>query len=181
MSQHAAVLLPVSPGQSLYPFGELDPGSGYPSSDRFEIIHTMDGRGAGIRAVTPFPRGQFISRVSGHVISSRRLHTLQITPNAHLYDPYFCGLLLHSCNPNVSLDMKQFELWALRDISAGDLLTMDYASTEDVLMRQFRCHCGAPACRGWITGSKEQVNEEGLGVLRHGLHNWIPEHAGVAL
>lgn len=156
-------------GQCLYPFSELDIESGYPTAARFEIVHTEDGRGAGIRVLTPFSRGQLVSRVSGQVIGSRRLHTLQITPNAHLYDPYFCGLLLHSCNPNVFLDMTQFELWALRDISAGELLTMDYASTEDVLVRQFRCHCGAAGCREWITGAKEQVNEEGLAVLRRRL------------
>ena len=168
MNTYAAVTQLNSHVQCLYPFIELDGHGNYPTSANFEIIHTSDGRGAGIRVLRAFSRGQQISRVSGHVIASRRLHTLQITPYAHLYDPYFSGLLLHSCNPNVFLDMGQFELWALRDIPAGDLLMMDYASTEDILMRQFQCQCGSAGCRGWITGSKEQVNEEGLAVLRNG-------------
>lgn len=148
--------------ESLYPFNELKPVDGYPTTTDFEVAHTQDGRGYGIRTLKPFRRGQMITRISGHILSSRRLHTLQITPRSHLYDPHFTGMLLHSCSPNVCLDMAEFELWALKDIAAGELLAMDYASTEDVLMRQFQCRCGAPNCRGWITGSKEAPNEEGL-------------------
>lgn len=42
-------------------------------------------------------------RVSGVLVGRPRLHTLQLLPNVHMYDPYFAGLLLHSCNPNVFL------------------------------------------------------------------------------
>ncbi len=58
--------------------------------------------------------------------------------------------------------MTEFELWALRDIDAGQALTMDYAQTEDILFRQFPCLCGTPNCRFWITGRKEEVSPEGL-------------------
>lgn len=61
--------------------------------------------------------------------------------------------------------MAEFELWAIKDIAAADLLMMDYASTEDALMRQFECRCGAPNCRGWITGAKERANDEGAAFL----------------
>ena len=115
-----------------------------------------------------FSRGRKISRVSGHAIASRRLHTLQITPYAHLYDPYFSGLLLHSCNPNAFLDMGQFELWALRDIPADDLLMMDYASTEDILMRQFQCQCGSAWWPGVDYRLQGTGQREGLAVLRNG-------------
>jgi hypothetical protein len=146
----------------LYPYIEISTADGYPSNETLSVIQTDDGRGAGIAARKAFKRGEFISRVSGHLLSTRRLHTLQINDNVHLYDPYFSGLLLHSCDPNVLLNMADLELWALKDIAVEDLLTMDYASTEHVLMRQFQCQCGAPNCRGWITGSKEvpQVSTE---------------------
>jgi len=49
----------------------------------------------------------------------------------------------------------------VRPIAAGAWLTLDYASTEDVLFRQFACQCGELNCRGWITGSQEPLNAEG--------------------
>lgn len=151
--------------EGLYPNADLDPCEGYPSTSEFEVVQTQDGRGAGIRSLRAFRRAEMMARVSGQLLGSRRLHTLQINPQSHLHDPHFCGLLLHSCDPNTRLDMVSFELWALRDIRPGELLTMDYASTEDILMRQFACRCGAPSCRGWITGAKERPNEEGQALL----------------
>jgi SET domain-containing protein len=53
--------------------------------------------------------------------------------------------------------MGRFELWAMKDILPGQALTMDYASTEDYLFKQFPCLCGAPNCRKWITGRREPV------------------------
>ena len=61
--------------------------------------------------------------------------------------------------------MDRFELAALRDIAAGELLTIDYAATEDILHVQFACHCGAGDCRHWVTGAKEPVNAAGASYL----------------
>ena len=152
-------------GNSLYPSSDITVENGYPSPKSFQIVQTDDGRGVGVRALIGFRRGSMIARVSGQVISTCRLHTLQINSQTHLYDPHFSGLLLHSCDPNVRLDMSVFELWALRDIATGEMLTMDYASTEDVLMRQFACQCGAPGCRRWVTGAKELPNDVGMRLL----------------
>ena len=69
----------------------------------------------------------------------------------------------------IYLDMNEFEVWALRDIEAGHALTMDYASTEDILFRQFPCLCGTPNCRNWITGRKEEVNDEGVAYIEQQL------------
>lgn len=94
-------------------------------------------------------------------VQSAQLHTLQVSETTHLYDPHFSGLLLHSCAPSSVLDMKRLEIFALRDISAGEFLTIDYACTEEVLARQFSCECGAPNCRRWITGFRELPDQEG--------------------
>lgn len=144
-----------------YPFLQPSLADGYPTTQDFEVTDTTDCRGAGLRAVCKFDRGQLMARVSGHIVSVRLLHTLQISAAAHLFDPYFTGLQLHSCNPHVRLDMGAFEMWALRPIQAGELLTMDYATTEDVLTRQFECQCGALSCRFWVTGAKELPNAQG--------------------
>jgi hypothetical protein len=79
----------------------------------------------------------------------------------HVFDPRFCGLLQHACDPNVFLDMGELWLWALKDIQKGDWLTIDYAATEDKLLRQFACQCGSYKCRGWITGYNESPNADG--------------------
>jgi hypothetical protein len=146
---------------------QLSSHQGYPSVHDFEVHQTNDGRGNGIVARKQFASMTRMCRVSGLLVSRRRLHTLQILPNVHMYDPHFAGLLLHSCNPNVFLDMSELWLWSLTDIREGDCLTMDYASTEQKLYRQFACRCGSSNCHGWITGYDESPNEQGMEFLRH--------------
>ncbi len=147
----------------LYPdeYG-LNPEDGYPKEEDFTVCRREDGKGIGVYTKKPFKRGEMVARITGNIVPHLGQHTLQITPTTHLYDQYFTGYLLHSCSPNIFLDMKEFEIWALRDIDKGQSLTMDYASTEDVLFAQFPCLCETPNCRYWITGRKETVNEEGL-------------------
>ncbi|MFM2042276.1 MAG: hypothetical protein RLY86_852 [Pseudomonadota bacterium] len=140
--------------RSLYP-AEFMLGDGYPTEADFTVSRKEDGKGLGVYANRFFPRGYRICRISGMVMHQVMQHTLQINADTHLYDPYFTGYLLHSCDPNGFLDMQRFELWALKDIHPGEAMTMDYASTEDVLFKQFPCLCGAPNCRGWISGRRE--------------------------
>ncbi|WP_214512438.1 lysine methyltransferase [Pseudomonas brassicacearum] len=151
----------------IYPEKQLSTRLGYPSVRDFEVHQTTDGRGHGIIARKPFAPMTRMCRVSGLLVNRRRLHTLQILPDVHMYDPRFAGLLLHSCNPNVFLDMSELWLWSLARIDEGDSLTMDYASTEQKLYRQFACRCGSYNCHGWITGYDEPPNEQGMTFLRH--------------
>lgn len=56
----------------------------------------------------------------------------------------------HSCAPNteyVGLDVR-----AVRAISVGEELTLDYGALYGADMEPFECRCGAPSCRGWIRG-----------------------------
>lgn len=141
-------------GRPLYPM-DFALGAGYPTEADCVVLRQEMGKGLGVYAARPIARGSLISRVSGSITHEVMQHTLQISPGVHLFDPYFSGYLLHACDPNCLLDMQRFELWALRDIAPGEAMTMDYASTEDVLFKQFRCLCGAQNCRGWITGRRE--------------------------
>ena len=56
----------------------------------------------------------------------------------------------HSCEPNCGLH-GEVTFVAMRDIDAGEELTVDYAfiDNEDY---SFECHCGSPMCRHIITG-----------------------------
>ncbi|MDO9374205.1 MAG: SET domain-containing protein-lysine N-methyltransferase [Ferruginibacter sp.] len=66
------------------------------------------------------------------------------------YDPTGWAPQNHSCSPNTvyyGLDVR-----ALREITPGEELTLDYGSFLDDTMEPFQCQCGAGCCRGLITG-----------------------------
>jgi hypothetical protein len=127
----------------------------FPKHSDFAVVFKDELVGKGVISYRSFAKGEVIARMAGHIVHEIRQHTLQITPDTHLFDPYFSGFFLHSCAPNISLNMVTFTVTALRDIAANSYLYMDYAETEDVLFKQFPCSCGAANCRGWVTGRKE--------------------------
>ena len=127
----------------------------FPQACDFAVVPKDNNSGFGVITHRHFKAGDLLAVVSGEIVPDIRQHTLQVSSNEHMYDPYFTGYLLHSCEPNVSLDMKKKTLTALTDIPAGTYLFMDYAETEDTLFKQFGCCCGSVSCRGWITGRKE--------------------------
>ena len=153
--------------QSFYPV-QYQTGvmSDYPQKRDFDLAEIDEKCGLGIIVRRGFKQGQLVARISGDIVSQIKLHTLQINAAQHLFDPYFSGYLLHSCCPNAILDMQALEIWALRNIQAGELLTIDYTMTEDILSRQFACLCESPQCRLWITGRKEAINDTGRQYLQ---------------
>jgi hypothetical protein len=66
------------------------------------------------------------------------------------------GLLNHSCEPNLGW-MDDTTLMAVRDITAGEELTIDYAtciSDPDFVMM---CHCETYRCRQVIEGTDWRI------------------------
>ncbi len=57
----------------------------------------------------------------------------------------------HSCEPNTGYD--GLNVITLREVKAGEELTLDYASFLDEHMQPFHCNCGSVGCRGLITGT----------------------------
>jgi SET domain-containing protein len=148
----------------IYPY-DLDLDAGYPSRSSFVVKKQDSDMGYGVYSKKRIERGSMVARFTGRIVHTVVQHSLQINPTTHILDTHFAGFLLHSCNPNVILDMSDFTIWALRDIDENEALTMDYASTEDILFKQFQCLCNSENCRHWITGRKERVNEEGMAYL----------------
>jgi len=130
----------------------------YPQAEDFKVITVNEVVGSGVISYRGFRAGEFVAKLAGDIIHDVQQHTLQIDDGMHLLDLYFSGYFLHSCTPNVSLDMKGLTVTAIRKISSGDLLLMDYQETEKVLFKQFPCGCGTKKCRGWITGYSDPVN-----------------------
>lgn len=56
----------------------------------------------------------------------------------------------HSCDPNIAI-RGQIVFVAMRDIAAGEELTHDWATADD-LDYELDCNCGSDQCRGTITG-----------------------------
>ncbi len=157
--------VPVHEMSELYPPG-LSLDSRLPTSDQFTVTSVNGEVGMGVQSKLAFKRGSLVARFTGQLSNQIMQHSLQVSPDAHLHDPWFVGLLTHSCSPNAVLDMQRLEIWALSDIEPGDLVTIDYAVTEDTLHRQFGCGCGSASCRKWITGRREPVNATGMAYLQ---------------
>ena len=117
--------------------------------------------GLAVRSYRAFRPGDLITNLSGETRTRCDQHTLHLPSGKHLFDSRFAGYLEHSCQPNTWVDMERLQVYAIRPIQRGDWLSMDYATTEPVLFKQFACACSAPNCRRWITGHSEQINAEG--------------------
>ena len=138
---------------------------GHPTFAQFRIVGTGDERGKGLRGNVGFRQGQCVARISGVLVRCSGINTIQMSPQLHVYDPWFCRFLLHSCDPNLVVDVGAMAVRATRDIASGEYLTIDYAATEDVIANQFACHCGAAGCRGWMMGRREGPNAAGRALL----------------
>lgn len=134
----------------------------FPKTSDFKIIKRDTTTGLGVITYRSFDPGDLVAMLAGEVITEITQHSLQIEPGLHLLDLYFCGYFLHSCDPNVHLDLSNRKVHAVREIRPGDHLLMDYAQTEEVLFKQFACQCGSVHCRGWVTGYAEQPDLESV-------------------
>jgi hypothetical protein len=81
-------------------------------------------------------------------------HSLQVEENLYLVpngvdEP--ADFVNHSCEPNAGM-RGQIVIVALRDIEAGEEICYDYATSDGGPYDEFDCACGAPSCRGKITG-----------------------------
>lgn len=138
----------------LYP-PELGNDPLFPRAEDFSVVFKDEQTGRGVISYRFFKKGTVLAKIAKNPVADIRQHTLQLSKTSHNFDPYFSGYFLHSCAPNVSVDMEKMTVTALQDIAANSYLYMDYAETEDYLFQQFPCSCGAENCRGWITGSLE--------------------------
>ena len=125
--------------------------------------------GRGLFATAPIARGEVVMVKGGHIIS--RVELREITPHLgpveiQIGDDLFIapvaaeereGSMLysnHSCESNLGL-RGEITFVAIRDISADEELTHDWALTDDDDY-SVECHCGAANCRGTLTGKDWQ-------------------------
>ena len=127
---------------------------------RVSAIH-----GRGLFAREPIDRGEVVVVKGGYVMTRAQRDEvslelgpaeIQITEDLHIGPINRAqregGMmhLNHSCEPNLGLQ-GQIVFVAMRDIAAGEELTIDYAMTDDEPY-EMPCDCRAETCRGTITG-----------------------------
>ncbi len=121
----------------------------------------IDGRGA--FAAEAMPARRKIGEIRGESVSVREArrraktmerimivevsHTRAIDASGSTDPLRFTN---HSCQPNAVLRIRQgrVEFYAMRDIAAGEEITVNYGETHHE--GKLRCRCGAPGCVGAI-------------------------------
>lgn len=99
--------------------------------------------------------GGEIVRIDGTVRSAPSRFSIQIGSGTHLDEMGPVDATNHSCDPNAFVDFSQSDrlvLRALRDIGAGDEITIHYCATEYDMAEPFPCDCGAASCVGLVRG-----------------------------
>ena len=128
--------------------------------------------GRGLFAVRPIRKGEIVAIKGGHIVDRATLRRKRKTIGAadvQIDDRFFIAplerrehdrvmlFLNHSCEPNVGV-RGEITFVAMRDVAPGEELTIDYAMIDSGGDRMV-CHCGKPACRGFITGRDWQQPE----------------------
>lgn len=121
--------------------------------------------GRGLYAVEDIAAGEVVAVKGGHLVDHATLDAevaaignsdIQITDDLHLValeESEYHGVMLylnHSCEPNVGV-AGNVVFVAMRDLSAGEELTIDYAMIDDH-QGSLTCNCGTSNCRGIISG-----------------------------
>jgi SET domain-containing protein len=143
-------------------------------------------QGKGLFALAPIARGEIVCIKGGAIFDRQTLAELSPTLGSseiQIGDDLFIGPTTpeeragsmiwsnHSCEPNLGVQ-GQIVFVALRDIAAGEELTHDWAMTDDD-PSEMECRCGAPTCRGKVTGQDWRRPE--LQEKYHGYFSWYLE------
>lgn len=121
--------------------------------------------GKGLFAKQVIAAGEIVAVKGGHILTKQQWATLEpqlgsaeiqiseelfIAPNRQEQRDGSMLYTNHCCDPNIAIQ-GQIVFIAMRDISPGEELTHDWATTDD-LDYVMQCQCGSPNCRGTVTG-----------------------------
>lgn len=156
-------LQPARPVEPLAPAAAPARARGVPADPQKFAVQVrpspIDGQGA--FAAEPIPARRKIGEIRGESISVRearrrartlaRIMIVEVSERRAVdasgsTDPL--RFTNHSCAPNAMLRIRQgrIELYARRDIAAGEELSVDYGESHHE--GRLRCRCGAPNCVG---------------------------------
>jgi len=129
--------------------------------------------GRGVFATADIAKDEIVLVKGGHVVNGKvlretitpKLGPVEIQIDDDLYiapatpDEREASMLYsnHSCDANLGM-RGEITFIAIRDIKAGEELTHDWCTTDDDTYN-VQCKCGAPNCRGTVTGKDWQKFE----------------------
>ncbi len=126
--------------------------------------------GLALFAVSPIAKDEVIVVFEGMIYEAQRAsvlpngppdyvkdHAIQIGPTTFQDSRGAGRYLSHSCEPNCGVKGRT-SIVAMRNISAGEELSFDYAMTEDSDWTM-KCDCGSELCRGVVTGYRDLPDE----------------------
>lgn len=137
-------------------------------TDKCEVRNRDVAGGKSVVARKVIEPGELIAVWSGRIVRAAdldllpaeiRMHTVQVEEDLYLSShepdepPDFIN---HSCAPNSGLD-GQIAIVAMQRILPGEEVTIDYAMCDGSPYDEFDCQCGAPSCRGRITGEDWRI------------------------
>jgi uncharacterized protein len=123
--------------------------------------------GQGVHAVEAIAAGEVVAVKGGHILNAPAVAGLPAALGdsvfpiaadcylAALTQDEFGGVMMrvnHSCEPNLGMGGNVL-LVSMRDIAAGEELTIDYAMFLGDPDFAMQCHCGTAACRGVVKGT----------------------------
>ncbi len=134
-------------------------------SPKLEVRLVKRKGGYGLFAHTPIKTGELLVVWGGTVVHTHDLQELEVE-NIKIVqiedDLYLVSdrngpgdYINHCCDPNGGI-RGTVSVVALRDIAADEEVCYDYAMTESSDYENFDCSCGAPNCRGHVTGDDWQ-------------------------
>ena len=136
------------------------------------VVRGSGIQGRGLFSSAPIAAGEIVAVKGGHVFDGATLARIRpaLGPaEIQIGEDLFIGPLAaaeregamifsnHSCDPNLGV-RGQIVFVARRDVAPGEELTHDWAMTDDDDGR-LDCRCGAPACRGVVTGRDWRLPE----------------------
>ncbi len=138
-------------------------------SPKLELRETAD-KGEGLFATTALAQDEVVAVWGGVIVTGDQLfqlpakyqeRTIQVEEDlfqvsVRTNEP--ADAINHSCDPNLGF-RGQIVLVAMRDIPAGEEITVDYAMCDATPFNDFPCTCGTERCRSYFTANDWRIPE----------------------
>jgi hypothetical protein len=125
------------------------------------LVVSKGTHGRGVFTDAPIASGTRIIRFTGPLLryaeTTAQTYALQIGPDLYIGESGGPDdIFNHSCEPNAGIRIEgiQADLYAIRDIAAGEEICFDYSTTLDEDDFTMPCQCGRPSCRKVIRDGK---------------------------
>ena len=135
-----------------------------PAYQKYDVaVHKSGIDGFGVFAAEDIPPHRKIGEIRGESISvaearrraegRKRIMIVEVSSRKAIDasgsdDPM--RFTNHCCSPNARLTIRdgRIEFYALRPITPGEEITVNYGETHHE--GKLKCQCGAPNCAGWL-------------------------------